>query len=239
MTEPNDRPPCVAAGCTRPQAPGILLCVRDQAKVGDWLARIGDEYERLSAMPSMQAREPDSGGRGGLASQRSVGDLGVMSMRDRRSRERSDDDPDGNSVLGVFETLHAHAETVREGRNIGYPLAHIEPCKVPCMHLACWSGVAQEVRVPLTVTSERKLLAERVNFEWLLADDSAGQFYADIRQLWSLLKSSNAPEPRTARRQCACGGSIRWRDGAAECGSCGTRTTGLDVVRHQTEGAVA
>jgi hypothetical protein len=240
VTDPNDRPPCVAGCRTRPQAPGILLCLRDAERLGEWLARLDTEFALLDAVPSMQGREPDSGGRSGLASQRSPAALDVLVLRDRRmNTDTSDDGVIGSGrALSVYGLLHRWAEYVREERNLAYPVAHIQPCSTGCMHRACWRGIPQQIRVPLTVLSERKVLA--TNLEWLMQqEDQAAKFYADMRQLWSLLKSSNSPEPRTARRVCACGGYIRWRDGAAECGLCGTRTTGLDVVRQQTEGAVA
>lgn len=232
----QQEPACVVAECKRPEAPGIRLCASHAARLGDWVARVAVEYALLDARPSMQGREPGTGGAGGLASQRSPASLDVIAMRDPRSREQSDEDPDGNRILGVYETLHAHAEYVREERNLAYPVELVGYCDGPCMHRTCWERRPYAIPVPLTILTERRVLA--ANLDWLMAQDVAGDFYRDIRQLWSLMKSRNAPEPRTTRRRCGCGGNIRWRDGAAECGSCGTRTTGLDVVRQQ-QGAVA
>lgn len=279
MTDDQDQSPCVVADCMRPQGPAIRICSTHAAQLGDWLARLDTEYALLDAVPSMQGREPGTGGRSGLASHRSPAALDVLVLRDRRTtmaatpdphpraqvavaksigpwcvlcdhdsckawragRQREDFDDEAavgsHRTLSVFGVLHGWAEYVREERNLAYPATHIDPCTTPCMHYACQFGVAHEVRTPLTVLSERRVLANQL--DWLLAQDCAGVFYAEIRQLWSLLKSSNSPEPRTTRRLCGCGGHIRWHDDAAECGSCGTRTTGLDVIRQQAEAAVA
>lgn len=251
MTTLTDHPPCLAAGCTRPQAPGILLCAPDADRLGQWIAGIADEYAQLSAVPSMQGREPGTGGRGGLASQRSVGDLTVMAMRDRRSREQSLLDPDGNGARGVLEVLASWAQLIREERGIAAPtqaLAYVradrpagpvcDPHQPICGHVTCraWTWRGRGL-IPATVASERQVLA--THLDWALTRDWCTELYADVRQLWSLLQARNNPQPYTARRQCPCGGSIRWHDGAAECGTCHTRTTGLDVIRQQTEEAVA
>jgi hypothetical protein len=231
VTTPTDHPPCLAAACTRPQAHGILLCAPDADRLGQWIAGIADEYAQLSAVPSMQGREPGTGGAGGLASQRSVGDLTVMALRDRRSRERDDEDTDGNGARGVLEVLGSWASLIREERELELPertVTHVFRSGV------VWS---MDVPEPATVLSERRLIA--THLDWALTQPWINELHADIRQLWNLLQGRNNPQPYTARRQCACGGTIRWRDEAAECGSCGTRTTGLDVVRQQTEGAVA
>ena len=244
-----DVPMCLAAGCTRPQAPGVLLCVTDARKLGDWIARLADEYALLDAQPSMQGREPGTGGTGGLAFQRSVGDLGVMVLRDRRSRDRDETDPDGNRGRGVLEVLASWATLIREQRGLQPPthaLAYVraarpagpvcDPHRPPCGHHTCETWTMRGVVLtPATVLSERRVLA--AHLDWALTQDWVDELFADIRQLWSLLKNRNSPEPRTTRRQCACGGNIRWNDGGAECGSCGTRTTGLDILRQQAGAA--
>lgn len=249
--QPDQRPLCGASACTRPQAPGIRLCAPDSDRLGQWIARIGDEYAQLSAVPSMQAREAYTGGAGGLASQRSVGDLSVMSLRDRRSRDRDEEDPDGNGVRGVLEVLESWARVIREERGIATPthaLAYVradrpagpvcDPQQPVCRHTTCrqWTWRGRGL-THATVSSERRLVA--THLDWALTQDWCDELYRDIRQVWGLLTARNNPQPYTARRSCACGGQIRWRDGAAECGSCGTRTTGLDVIRQQGEGAVA
>jgi hypothetical protein len=227
MTTPDDYPPCLAAGCTRPQAPGILLCAPDAERLGQWIARIADEYAQLSAVPSMQGREPGTGGAGGLASQRSVGDLTVMAMRDKRSRERDAEDGDGNGARGVLEVLGSWATLIREERDLTVPTTTVT-------HVFR-SGVVWSIDVPTpaSILSERRLIA--AHLDWALTRDWCDELYDDVRQLWNLLQGRNNPQPHTASRPCPCGGSIRWRDGAAECSSCGTRTTGLDVIRMQTE----
>ena len=243
----REEPPCVAPTCTRPQAPGILLCARDAERLGTWLSQLDTEYALLDAVPSMQGREPGSGGRSRLASQRSPAALDVLVLRDRRSRDRDDDDRDSNNGRGVLEVLESWARLVRDERGLQPPTIALAyrrraappgpVCDLdapPCVHHTCWAWTFRTtVYAPATVLSERRLLA--THLEWTLTQDWCDEFFADIRQLWSLLKSSNSPEPRTARRTCACGGSIRWRDGAAECSGCGTRITGLDVVRQATE----
>jgi len=245
----HDTPPCINAGCTRPQAPGILLCRPDAAKLGDWISRIDSEYAQLDARPSMQGREPGPGGAGGLASHRSPAALDVLVLRDRRSRDRDTDDPDGNRGRGVLEVLESWARLVRAERSItpptqalAYRRAAAPPGPVcdldspPCGHHTCWAWTFRTtVHTPATVLSERRLIA--AHLDWILTQDWCDELYADVRQLWALLRNRNAPEPRTTRRLCGCGGNIRWHAGAAECGSCGTRITGLDVLRQQQAGA--
>lgn len=242
----------MAASCGRLQAPGSLLCATDTRRLGDWIARIGDEYERLSAVPSMQQREPGTGGRSGLASQRSVGRLDVIALRDKRGRDRDDTDPDGNATRGVLEVLGSWAILVREERGIEpstVVLTHRRQaappgpvCDLdapPCGHHTCWAWTFRTVVFsPATVPSERKVLA--VHLDWIVTQDWVDELFADMSAIWRQVQAQNNPgNPRGYVALCGCGGRIRWGDGAAVCQGCGTRTTGLDVVRKHAEGAVA
>lgn len=187
--EQHDATPCEAGGCTRPQAPGILLCLPDSQRLGDWLAQIQTEYEQLSAVPSMQGREYGTIGGTTLAGQRNPARLDVLVLRDRRSRERDGEDPDGNNGRGVLEILHARAEEVREGRDLAEPVTYAPACRFPCMHRSCLLGHPRPVRQPLTVARERRLLSDHL--DWVMAQDWCGEFFDEIRALWSLLRSAN------------------------------------------------
>lgn len=78
-------PICTASGCDRPQGASMTICEPDARRLGDWVAQLQSEYELLSADPSMQAREPGSGGGGTLASQRSPARLDVLTLTDFRT----------------------------------------------------------------------------------------------------------------------------------------------------------
>jgi hypothetical protein len=202
-------PECAAATCTRPAAPGHVLCRSDGEKLGQWLAQLLDEVAMLDATPSMAGREPGTGGPGGLASQRSVGNLDVMVLRDRRSRARDAEDLDGNAGRSAYEILSSYAAVVRDERqlvrstvDLAYRRRAAPPgpvCDVdapPCGHHTCEVWTFRAVVTPrLTVASERRVLADHL--DWILSREWAGEFYDEMRQLWALLRRVNG-HPRPA-----------------------------------------
>lgn len=200
----------------------------------------------------MQQREPGTGGRSGLASQRSVGALDVMVLRDRRSRDRDVEDPDGSSGRGVLEILESWARLVREQRALTNPtvdLAYVraarpagpvcDPQQPACGHHTCETWTMRgTVLAPITVLSERRVLA--AHLDWILTQDWVDELYVDIRDAWSQIRAHTGPTGRPGFvAHCPCGGRIRWADGAATCTACGTVTTGLDVVRRFAPGDAA
>ncbi len=218
--------PCAATDCTRPAAP--VLCAVDERRVGEALAGIQSEYELLSAAPSMQGREVGTIGGSKLASQRSPGNLQVIVLRDPRRADAAD--PWGvDNTPSVFATLAYYAELVREGRDLVQPVHHVDACRYPCMHRACLLGVGHAVPVPLTVASERKLLATHLG--WIVAQDWAGEFCDEIRGLHAVLRRANGhvDDTRRLRRlHIACPDcgvrAVTYRpgDGQACCENCGT-----------------
>lgn len=197
---------CLAGGCTHPEAPGIRLCARDARNLGEWIARIGDEYDQLSAVPSMQATNGVAVSGGGLKSHRSVGDLDVMVLRDRRSRPPVIGDRDGNRTLGVLDVLAYWAEAVRAARGI--------------------TGAGRG-----TVHTERALLATHLN--WVMTQDAAGQFHDEVRDVWLQVLERNGKRPAPAIRAICptCGNRARLADTALVCRTCDTTTSGLDLLR--------
>jgi hypothetical protein len=243
MTTPeqHEGAPCAATGCTQPQAAGSQLCAVDGRKLGDWIAKIGTEYELLSAAPSMQGRDVGCISGGTLAAQRSPGSTHVMTIRDpRRGTGRigwDDADPYGvDDTPSVLATLASYADRVREGRDLVEQVTHVKACLFPCMHRACLIGVGHAVPVPLTVARERKLLA--THLQWILEQDWCGEFFDEIRGLWGLLRAANGhatPGPRVRCRELVdgkpCAGTVRWVDGAAVCRACGATKKGSDLLR--------
>lgn len=212
-----DGPVCAATSCTRPAAPAAVLCDADVRRLGEYLAGIGTEYERLSAVPSMQGREVGTIGGGRLASQRSPGNTHVMTIRDRRrgtGRIGYDDaDPWGwDDTPSVLATLSSWADRVREGRELPEQVSYVGACITSCHHLPCRTGIGRAVRAPLTVARERALLAEKNNFRWILLQDWAGEFHDELKALWVTVRSANGPTER---------GRVRRMD--APCRACGVR----------------
>jgi hypothetical protein len=189
----------------------------------------------------MQGREVGTIGGSTLAGQRNVGRLDVMALRaPRRGTGRishDDADPWGlDDTPSVYATLHAYAEMVRApeeegGRDLVQPVRHVPACLFPCMHRACVLGIGHAVPVPLTVATERRLLA--THLDWILGQDWAGEFFDDIRDLWQRLRSANghaAPSPRVRRLHAPCPScqvralTHRPGGGQAVCENCGTTT---------------
>ncbi|WP_157936898.1 hypothetical protein [Geodermatophilus chilensis] len=257
----HDTAVCAAATCTRPAGPGHSLCRPDAEKLGQWLAQLLDEVAMLDATPSMAGREPGTGGPGGLASQRSVGNLDVMVLRTpRRGTGRiAYDDADEwglDATPSVLDTLGSYAALVRDARQLVRPTQALAyrrraappgpVCDVdapPCGHHTCEVWTFRAVVTPrLTVASERRVLADHLG--WVLAQDWAGEFYDEMRALWGLLRAANGRPRPQGRARCRetvggqpCGGTVRWDAGTATCGTCGASYTGLDVLRRH--GAVA
>ena len=246
----DDAPLCLATGCTHAPAPSARLCAVDVQRLGDWIAGLGAAYDRLSAVPSMQAPAAGSVHGGGLKSHRSVGDPDVMVLRDRRSSVRDDTDPDGNRGRGVLEVLGYWAAAVRAERKLTAPTRQIVTrlrieraegplCPamgaaftgpaLPCAHPSCRAAVLlQTVPAPLTVATERAILA--THFWWIVGTDAAGRFYDDLRELAGLLDDANGTACRRPSVPCRCGGRARWVDGAVRCEACGA-TYQAPVVR--------
>lgn len=249
-------PTCTATGCQHPQAAGALLCALDVRRLGDMLAQLGDEYAKLSAVPSMQGREVGTIGGATLAGQRSPGRLDVIALRARyRGTGRigwEDADAWGlDDTPSVYGTLATYAEQVREARQIIPPrmdVAHVrtarplgpvcDPDGPRCGHHTCevWTFRAN-VFAPLTVASERRLLATHLG--WILGQDWAGEFFDDIHSLWAALRSANGQGgggQKVRRFQAPCGScsvravTLRPGDDHAVCENCGTTT---DVEREK------
>ena len=210
MTGPeHDGPACAASGCTRMPAP--VLCAPDAGELGDMLAELGTLYDALDARPSMQGREPDTGGTGALASQQAPARLDVIALRDPRTRV---DQPDP-AIDGVLPVLVWWANAVRQQR--WFSLHGTTP----------------------TVASERRTLA--INLDWILEQPAAGQFHDAIRRLWTRLRAANGHTPDRPVVRCRrdvdggeCGGRVRLADGQATCASCGHTVSGLALLRHGT-----
>ena len=242
-------PVCAAAGCTRPQAAGSQLCRPDEARLGDWLAQLGDEYAKLDAAPSMQGRETGTIGGTALASQRSPGSTHVIALRARyRGTGRigwEDADPWGkDDTPSVYATLASYAGMVREARQLTGPrldLAYVraarpagpvcDPAGPRCGHHTCevWTFRAN-VAAPLTVATERALLA--VHLDWIISQEWAGEFFDEIRGLWGLLRRANghgAPIRRVHRLHAPCQScqvrALTHQPGTSTvtCESCGDR----------------
>ena len=260
MTAPEwlDAVPCLAPGCTRPQAPGSRLCAVDTRSLGDWIAGIGAEYDDLNAAPSMQAPTGGSTSGGGLKSHRSVGDLDVMVLRDHRSRAREEQHVDGNRGRGVLEVLGYWADWIRAARNLPGPtrpavaaldggpvcaayarFRDIRDFLPRCSHRSCW-GLVQVVDVPAypTVATERKVLSDELR--WAVRQDWAGTLFDEVRTVWSLLRAANGHEAPAPRPRCpSCGATAAWKVGAVVCPSCGHAASGLAVLRRHATGTAA
>ena len=230
-----DQPTCAAVGCRR--APDPVICRHHADDLGKWLAAIDpDSLADVSAAPSMQGREPGTGGSGGgLKSERSVGDLRVMALRDPRTA--ADD-----NLLSVFAVLHEWAEQVREGREIvthptramaRMPGYHGPLCDHWCRHASCIAGTWRYWRAfRPTIATERKLLAAQLE-TWILLQDWAGTFCDEIRELWILLdRAVHGARPQVAKRACPlCGGLVTVQAGVAACTGCDGTWHGLDIAR--------
>lgn len=180
----------------------------------------------------MQGREVGTVGGTALASQRSPGNTHVMALRDPRrvTHPYTDPDPWGvDDTPSVFATLTAYADLVREGRDLALPVRHVDACRFPCMHRSCLLGRGRPVPVPLTVATERKLLATHLG--WILTQEWAGEFHDEIRRLHALLRAANghqAPARRLQRLHVPCPDcgvrAVTYRpgDGQACCENCGT-----------------
>lgn len=235
MTEDLAVEACTVGPCGRPQPIDSRLCETHRANLGDMLAQIRTEYERLSAAPSMEGREVGTIGGTGLSSQRSPGNTHVMALRDpRRGTGRiayDDADPWGvDDTPSVFATFNSYADRVREGRDLAEAVAHVPACLFPCMHRSCLLGRGRPVRIPLTVETERALLVEKKNFRWILGQDWAGEFHDEIRGLYAMLRRANghaAPARRVHRLEAPCPScsvrALTHRPGTAAvtCENCG------------------
>jgi hypothetical protein len=215
LAEPPAAAVCLAGGCQQPPTPGSTLCGRHVNDLGQWLAQLGDEYGRLSAVPSMQGREVGTIGGATLAAQRSPGRLDVIALRSRyRGTGRigwEDADAWGlDDTPSVYSTLATYAEQVREARRLTLPRMDVafvrtarpagpvcDPDRPRCGHHTCevWTFRAN-VHAPLSVASERKLLA--THLQWIVGQEWAGEFFDDIADLWQRLRSANGPRAADA-----------------------------------------
>jgi hypothetical protein len=196
---------CAAPGCARPAAP--VICEVDRRRAGQWIAELSEEFDALDLRPSMQSREPNTGGSGTLSSERSPARLDVIALRDRVSRG---DEPDPMHD-GVLPVLVYWTDGIREARGLA------------------------SATVARTVTSERKLLA--VHLPWILEQDAAGLFFDHLRVLYGRLRAANdGPRPRVLRCRrivdgVECGGTIDVAEGTARCRACGHTVSGLALLR--------
>jgi hypothetical protein len=232
MTEPYEAPPCAATACTRPAAP--VLCVPDERRLLDMLTDLRHLWATLDPAPSMQGREPGTGGGSGLKSQRTPANLDVLSVRDARTTAADD-----SRLLSVLGVLAGWADVITEGRGlertwVTYRVRipdtrRIGPGCVSCEHESCTFPIAYEA--PHTVASARAILTERRNYAWAVQQDWAGAMYDEIRQVWSLLKAAvEGPAPRR-RARCDCGGWITVRAMVGSCDGCGRTWQGLDLAK--------
>lgn len=244
---------CLASECGHLPAPGILLCTRHETNLSTWVTQLGVEYERLSAVPSMQGREPGAIGSSGLASHRSPARLDVLTLTDRRTAGLSDA-PETSSYhrvdprsIGPWCLLCDHDTCVawRAGRQRDQ---YDDEAAAGSHRLLSAFGVlngwadqvrgdcprykAPETPQPLTVLGERRVLA--AHLEWILTQDWVGIFHGEMAVLWQRIQAANGATRRVGW-PCACGGRIRWGNGAAQCGSCGTRVSAVDAVRKVQE----
>lgn len=234
--------PCTVPGCPATAAGRWQVCDSHGAEAGQILAAIRDNVlDTLDATPrGVQAgSEPVHGGP--LKSHRNIGDLDIMVLRDRRSKERSADDPDGNNTRGLLEVLHAYATDVREGRGFITPpvqavtlVAWRRPgpyCDRWCRHASCYEAQFRHL-VPWrpTVGSERKLLADHL--DWALGQDFAADMLAELRQVERALDVAARQQPVGV---CGgCGGELWGEDDRGgyrvRCAGCGTILAGLALA---------
>lgn len=158
-----------------------------------------------------------------------------------RRRDIYDDEQAAGSdrAVSAFGILNGWAEQVREARDLSLPVRHVNPCATACPHHSCRLGRSRPVRVPLTVASERKVLA--THLDWILAQDWAGEFHDEIRGLYAALRRANghASTRPGYTAHCACGGRIRWVNAAAVCQACGTSIATADSIRRHATKASA
>lgn len=230
----DEAPRCAAMGCRR--TPDPVLCQVDARRLGDWLASLGSLYAHLDPAPSMQGREPGTGTGGGLKSQRAVGDLAVMALRDPRTVADA-------GMLSVLAVLAGWAQMVRDERQLAAPTRRLPgvragdlagPTCTACGHESCTRRrPGPDVTVPAepTIASERGLLAAQL--PWILAQDWAGAMFDEIRELWTLLdRGVHGPRPARAKRACPhCGGLVTVAAGVAACNGCEATWQGLDMAQ--------
>jgi hypothetical protein len=194
-------------GCPRWAAP--VLCRGHGTRVGEWLADIYGLYAALDAVPGGGVTD---GRTAGLASHKAPARLDVLVLRDGRSGDPVEGDPDGNRGVSVLALLRRWADTIRDERGLEPPRK-------------------------LNVDSERRLLA--AHLDWALTRPWAGGLYGDVRRVWSALKAAHGEPPPKPAATCwvpledftLCGGPVWVDTGAAWCGLCGTTWTGMDLLR--------
>lgn len=248
---------CAAPTCRRRPTHG-QLCETDASRLGQWLSDIADDWTRLTAAPAITTWAPDHTGHGGLAAHRSPARLDVIVLRDRRSRERDDTDPDGTNGRGLPEVLHSWAATVRDERGLVLPIQRRTvplggrpagpTCDHWCQHDTCLAWTMRGlIRVRPTVADDRALLA--THLDWICGRDWVDEFWTDIRDVWAALKAATGQ--RTGQRPvracpapvgeppAPCGGPIYLDRDAAYCGACGAAWSGFELVRLVNTGSAA
>lgn len=209
MTEP------LTAPCTVPECSGQAdwgrgwaVCFRHGIRAGEMLARLGTEFELLSAAPALgQRKEGEAVSGGALKSERSPVNLDAVVARDRRSREQDAADPDGNAAPAVLAWVLGCAELVRLQRPVD---------------MAPAASFAQ-ARTRLSAS-----------LDWVLACEWAGDFVAALRvhfRALTRLNSSVQPPRRSACRGCGTVGSLSWDGERASCAACQGSWSGLAVLR--------
>lgn len=211
-----DVPDCLSDGAA--VARGWRVCARHGGQAGEHLARLGDEFERLLAAPALGNRregEPVHGGP--LKSERSPANLEVLVAQDARSLPRFEVDTEGNAAPPVLAWALHYSELIRVHRPL-MGVVHGEQ-----------SWAARTV----TLSTARARIA--AHLDWVLAQDWAGRFVVELRELLRALERLNAtPLPRPRRSPCrGCGskGSLTWDGETASCSQCGGAWSGLAVIR--------
>lgn len=204
---------CAVPTCRR-SAVGGRICPSDQARLGQWLADVGADWQSLDPIPDMTSPGAGRTSGGALASHRAPARLDVLVLTDPRSRARDQHDPDGNPHRSVPEILGSWAATVRDER-----------------HLTQTAGY--------NVPADRRLLADHL--DWIASRDWIDDFHTEIRDIWAQLKAATGqttgsrpvracPAP-IGQPPARCNGPVWLDTGAAWCGHCGAAWSGFQLVR--------
>jgi hypothetical protein len=251
---------CQAPGCPRLPARGRVLCTTHGAELGQWLAELRTDLAALNPAPVSGGISADDLNRGRTATKvKSRGtpvNLDVLTLTDRRIAWLTDDDLDDlvdpvgrDSTPRALEVLAWWAGLVRAGRGLTPPtrtLPGLPPASLPGP--ACASaGPPVEVPAPLTVTVERQLLVEHL--DWCLRQSWAGAMWRSIRELWAAVKSARGEDvarpvarcrrPSTVELGAVCAGAVWSERGAGWCGRCGHVWTGRELLELTRKGVAA
>lgn len=215
MSEPPiDVPPCLVDGCGSGYSTRRLwaVCDRHGEQAGEELAKLGAEFELLSAAPALGNRREGEAVHGGpLKSERSPVNLDVLVARDPRSVDRVDGDAFGNAAPAVLAWVLATSEVIRHGY------------------------FADAVARTWAFTTARARIA--AHLDWVLAQAWAGEWVVTLHGHYRALARLNAaPAPRPRRSACrGCGSrtGLSWdpATGVAACSACGGEWSGVSILR--------